>query len=326
MPSTIADPLAFLYSAIEPSQFGYLAVGDGHEIWWEESGNPAGVPVLYLHGGPGAPGSAAHRRFFDPDFYRLVVFHQRGCGRSLPLARIEANTTWHLVADIERLRVHLGIDQWFVAGGSWGSCLALVYGETYPDRCLGFRLRGVSLGRASDIHWWWDGTSMLFPEAYDELMAVLSPEERDDPLPAFHKRLTDPSREVQLRAAQAIKLYSGRTVHVRENVAKQAEAFDPDLSLPMARLFAHYSVHRFFLENGQILRDLHRISHLPCVIVQGRFDVTTPAEGAWALHKAWPGSTIHMVSGAAHDELDEPLARILVQTHDAIKEQLRARE
>jgi proline iminopeptidase len=326
MPSSVAEmggeALGFLYPATEPDACGLLPVGDGHEIWWEASGNEAGVPVVYLHGGPGQASKSVHRRFFDPDFYRIVLFHQRGCGKSRPLASIEANTTWTLVEDIERLRRHLGIERWMVAGGSWGSCLALAYGETHPERCLGFRLRGVTLGRASDIGWWWNGTRMLFPDAYEALLAFLPEVERAHPMAAYCARLIDPDPAVYEPAARALKAFSGSTVHIRPQASSVADSERPEVAVPLSRLFAHYTRNHFFLRDNQLLDAVSVLTHLPCAIVQGRYDVTTPAEAAWTLHKAWPGSTIRIVAEAAHDELDPPLARAVFEAHEALKTRL----
>lgn len=314
--------LEFLYPGSEPDDCGMLPVGDRHELWWEASGDRRGVPVIYLHGGPGAPCRPIHRRFFDPHFYRIVLLHQRGCGRSTPLGSLRANTTDALVADLERLRDYLGIERWLVAGGSWGTCLALAYGQAHPQRCLAFRLRGVLLGRECDIDWWWNGTRMLFPDAYEDLLDFLPEAERADPRRAYCMRLTDPDPAVFVPAAGALKSFSARTVHLRPNAAKIAEAAVPEVAVPMSRIFAHYTLNRFFLEDDQLLRNLHRIRHLPCAIVQGRFDLTTPAAAAWALHRAWPGSSIRIVPDGAHDELDPPVARAVLEAHEALKADL----
>jgi proline iminopeptidase len=314
--------LEFLYPASEPDDCGLLPVGDRHSLWWEASGNRRGVPVIYLHGGPGVPCRPIHRRFFDPAFFRVVLMHQRGCGRSTPLGSLFANTTDILVADIDRLRAHLGIERWLIAGGSWGSCLALAYGQAHPQRCLGFRLRGVVLGRDCDIDWWWNGTRLLFPDAYEDLLGFLPEAERADPMRAYCTRLIDSDPTVSMPAARALKSFSARTVHMRPNAAKLAEADLPEVAVPMSRIFAHYTLNRFFLEDNQILRNLDRILHLPCAIVQGRFDVTTPAAGAWTLHRAWPGSSIRIVPEGAHDELDPPLARAVLEAHEALKASL----
>ncbi|MDB5367569.1 MAG: pip [Rhodospirillales bacterium] len=316
------DELSFLYPASEPDSCGLLPVGDGHEIWWEASGNPAGIPVIYLHGGPGLAARPVHRRFFDPAFYRIVLMHQRGCGKSRPLASIHANTTWTLVDDIERLRLHLGVERWLVAGGSWGSCLALAYGEAHPERCLGFRLRGVILGRVSDIAWWWNGTRMLFPEAYDDLLAFLPEAERHDPMSAYCGRLVDTDPRIYEPAARALKEFSGRTVHIRPNAATVEDASKPEIAVPLSRLFAHYTLNGFFLRENQLMQGLQKLVHLPCAIVQGRYDVTTPTEAAWTLHKAWPGSTVRIIAEGAHDELDPPLARAVFDAHEALKVKL----
>jgi proline iminopeptidase len=294
------DPLGFLYPEWDTHAEGYLAVGEGHQIWWEVSGNPAGRPVLLLHGGPGAPTGPFHRRFFDPRHFRLVVMHQRGCGKSTPIAELRGNTTQALVADIEALRAHLVIERWLVAGGSWGTCLALAYGEAHPERCAGFCLTGVSLGREVEIDWWWNGTRMIFPEAWDALIGWLPPHLRDDPLAGYYRQVTSPDPEICEEAAFNLCLFSAATVGVAPDPEAIARYRDPAVSLPLARLALHYNVNRFFLRPGQHLDELHRITHLPCTIVSGRYDVTTAAEGGWTLHKAWPGSTREVVGGAAH--------------------------
>lgn len=320
-PTDAAEPDAFsyLYPPIEPDASGSLDVGQGHSIWWEASGSPDGIPIIFLHGGPGAPSRPLHRRFFDPAAFRLVAMHQRGCGRSTPLAETRGNTTQALIADIEMLRDHLGIDRWAVTGGSWGSCLSLAYGETHPGRCLGFSLTGIVLNRAREMEWWWNGTRMLFPEAYDALVAHLPADDRDDPRLGYHRLLTNPDPAVHLPAAKALCLFSAATVQITPSAETLAAYEDPAVTLPLARLFVHYSVNRFFLNEGQLLRDVSRITHLPCFLVAGRYDVTTPPDAAWALHRAWPGSQLTIVREGAHGLGDPAMGRAFLAAAEALK-------
>jgi proline iminopeptidase len=311
-----------LYPEIAPSASGLLAVGDGHRIYWETSGNPAGVPVVFLHGGPGGGTRPIHRRFFDPAFFRIVLLDQRGCGRSEPWGSIEANNPTALVADLERLRRHLGIEQWAVAGGSWGSCLALLYGETHPERCLGFRLRGVFTGRAQEIDWWWRHIGTLFPDAFEAFAAVVPVDERHDLLAAFGRRTVDPDPRIHAPAVRALKLFSARTSTFRPDRDLINAAEDLHAALPLSRFFTHYCTHGFFLRDGQVIADLGRIAHLPCEIVQGRYDVVTPPATAWAVHRAWPGSAIDFVVEGNHSELEPAMMAALVAATDRLRKRL----
>jgi proline iminopeptidase len=313
------DPLDFLYPETEAEASGLLNVGDGHQLWWEACGNPAGVPVIYLHGGPGGATSPNMRRYFDPSHFRYVTIHQRGCGQSTPLAETQCNTTQTLIADIERLRIQLNIARWLVVGGSWGTALGIAYGESHPDSCLGFVLAGVTLGRDTDRHWWWHGTPKLFPEAFDAMIAVLPEESRSDPMAGFHTLLMNPDKAVHLPAARAICLFSAATVGLSPDPAVVARYDNPDLALPLARLFLHYSVNRHFLQPNQLLNDLSRIRHLPCAIQSSRYDVTTPPEAAWTLHKAWPGSTFNIVGQGAHSLSDPAVAKAFLDTVESMK-------
>lgn len=320
-PSAMAG-FDFLYPPIEPDARGRLDVGGGHSIWWEASGAADGVPVVFLHGGPGSPPRPFHRRFYDPDACRLIVLHQRGCGRSTPLAEVAGNDIGALIGDIEALRRHLGVDRWAVTGGSWGSCLALAYGEAHPERCLGFSLTGIVLNRQRENDWWWNGTRALFPDAYDGLLAPLSPEERADVRAAYHHRLMDADPAVHLPAARALCLFSAATVNRVPSAETIAAYEDPDVTLPLARLFVHYSVNRFFLAPDELLERLHRIAHLPAFLVAGRYDVTTPVESAWTLHKAWPGSELAIVADGAHGLQDESMARAFLAANESLKRRL----
>ncbi len=313
-----------LYPDITPFATGLLPVGSGHRIAWESVGNPEGVPILFLHGGPGGGIRPVHRRFFDPAFFRTVLLDQRGCGNSVPWASLKGNDSKTLVEDLERLRRHLGIERWALAGGSWGSCLALLYGETHPERCLGFRLRGVFTGRRQEIDWWWNGIAALFPEAFEELEASVGPAERDDLLAAYAGRTADPNPAIHGPAALALKRFSARTSTFEPDPTLIAGAGDLHAALPLARFFTHYCVNDFFVEDGQLIADLGRISHLPCEIVQGRYDVVTPPKTAWAVHRAWPGSRLTMVTAGNHTDLEPAMAEALVASTDRLRDRLAA--
>ena len=314
-----------LYPDIEPYESGLLPVGDGHRIYWETSGNPEGLPIVFLHGGPGGGARPANRRFFDPDFYRIVILDQRGCGRSEPWGSLVGNHAQALVDDLETLRLHLGIDSWAIAGGSWGSCLALLYGEQHPERCLGFRLRGVFTGRDEEIAWWWHGTQRLFPDAYEELALAVAPHERADLMAAYTRRTADPAAAIHVPAVQSLKRFSARTSTFRPDPAQVEAAANLHEALPLARFFTHYCSKGFFLEDGQILAQLGRIAHLPCEIVQGRYDVVTPAATAWAVHRAWPGSRLELVTEGNHAELEEAMTAAVLAATDRLRGRLAGR-
>jgi proline iminopeptidase len=300
-----------LYPPCEPYRTGMLAVDPLHRLYWEESGNPDGEPVLFLHGGPGGEAAPANRQLFDPDHYRIVLFDQRGAGRSMPLGDVRNNTTQHLVQDIERLRGMLGIDKWLICGGSWGSCLALAYGETHPEACSGFLLRGVLLGTVPEIDWFLSGIRTFFPEAHDEFIGWMSEEECADPLSAYMKVLFSTDRAAAMRAAQNWVRYARSCASLLPSpdaIASSANAS----SFGEGRLHAHYCAHRMFLDDEQLLQHLGRIAHLPAIIVQGRQDVICPPFSAYRLHRAWPGSRLHIIPGAGHSPTDPPLRNALV--------------
>lgn len=301
-----------LFPAIEPYARHFVEVGDGHTLYVEECGNPRGVPLLYLHGGPGNGFRPHNRRYYDPDRYRIVLFDQRGSGRSTPHAGAAHNTTQHLVADIETISARLGVDSWVIAGGSWGSFLALAYAEAHPARVRALLLRGIFLGRESEVAWWWTGTRQLFPDRWEALMTALSPQERGSPMAAFHRRLMDDDPATHLPAALALRTWSAWTVQFRGREEYVAGLADAAQSLPIARLFVHYCVNRFFVPEASLLAGLGAIAHIPAVIVQGRYDVVTPMRSAWDLHRAWPGSRLVVVNDANHS-IDEPdMARALI--------------
>jgi proline iminopeptidase len=318
----VAMTATALYPEIEPFRSGHLPVGDGHRIYWESCGNPSGLPIVFLHGGPGGGAKPGHRRFFDPDFFHAILLDQRGCGRSEPWGSLAGNDAAGLVGDLETLRRHLGIERWAVAGGSWGSCLALLYGEAHPERCLGFRLRGVFTGRAEEIAWWWHGTKALFPDAYEEFAAAVPASERGDLLTAYADRANDPNPAIHVPAVQALKRFSARTSTFRTDPALIDDAADIHESLPLSRFFTHYCRHGFFIEEGQILARIGRIAHLPCEIVQGRYDVVTPAVTAWEVHRAWPGSRLDLVTEGNHAELEPAMTAAVLAATDRLRDSL----
>ncbi|MCU1387345.1 MAG: pip [Ilumatobacteraceae bacterium] len=299
------------YPEIEPYESGLLDVGDGQQVWWETSGDPAGKPVVFLHGGPGAGTSPNHRRLFDPARYRIVLFDQRGCGLSRPHASeagfdLSANTTWHLVADMERLREHLGIDTWQVFGGSWGSTLALAYAETHPDRVTELVLRGIFTLRTTELDWFYEGgAAALFPDTWEAFLAPVPEAERGALIQAYHRLLDDPDPAVHGPAAVAWATWEGAGITLLPHPEVVARFADPTYALAFARIENHYFVNKGWFEDGQLIRDAQRIRHIPAVIVQGRYDVCTPPVTAWDLHRAWPEAHFVMVPDAGH-AYDEP--------------------
>ena len=293
-----------LYPEIEPFQTGFLDTGDGHQVYWELVGNPEGKPAVFLHGGPGGGCSPAHRRLFDPEKYCVLLFDQRGCGRSTPHASLDNNTTWDLVTDIERLRSMLGAEKWLVFGGSWGSTLALAYAQACPDSVSELVLRGIFTLRQHELDWFYQaGASYLFPDYWEDYLAPIPEDERDDLMAAYRRRLTGDNAEEQLRCAQAWSTWEGRTISLLPNA--DAEHFgDPHFALAFARIENHYFVHGGFMDEGQLIADVERIRDIPTVIVQGRYDACTPATTAWDLYRAWrplnPNLELHWVGDAGH--------------------------
>jgi proline iminopeptidase len=303
------ETLRSLYPAIESYNSGYLNVGNGHEIYFEESGNPKGKPAVFLHGGPGAGTDPKMRRFFDPRRYRIVLFDQRGSGKSRPHASLDHNTTWDLVADTERVREHLGIDKWLVFGGSWGSTLAIAYAETHPDRCTEIVLRGIFLLRKSELDWFYQnpqGAGSLFPDLWDQYVEPIPESERSDMMGAYYKRLTSSDPHVLRAAAEAWSVWEGATSYLRmkpEYITKFRE--DAAYAAAFARIECHYFVNKgFFRSDNQLIEDVGRIRHIPTVIVQGRYDVVCPARSAWDLHKAWPEADLRIVVDAGHSAFE----------------------
>lgn len=315
-----------LFPAIEPYSRGFLQRDGGHEIYWEQSGNPEGVPVVFLHGGPGAGCAPFHRRFFDPAHYRIVAFDQRGAGRSRPHAEIRDNTTAHLIADIEALRRMLEIERWLVFGGSWGAALALAYGIRHAGCCTGFVLRGVFLGRPEEGDWFLHGMGRFFPEARRNFIGLIPETERENLLGAYLARLLDPDPDVHLPAAHAWMTYetSCSTLRPATNGPQPQRTTANPGALSLARIGAHYFAHGFFLNDTPILENLAPIVHLPAVIVQGRYDMVCPITTADALAAAWPGSKIVVIPDAGHSALEPGICAALVAATEEFKRRLRA--
>jgi proline iminopeptidase len=307
-----------LYPPIEPYRTGTLPVSDLHTLYFEEVGNPAGRPVVFLHGGPGGGIDDDYRRYFDPAKWRVVLFDQRGCGRSTPHAELRDNTTWTLVADVERLRALLGIDKWVVFGGSWGSTLSLAYAETHPERCLGLILRGIFLLRRRELLWFYqEGASWLFPDAWEQYLAPIPEVERGDLMSAYYRRLTSDDPDVRLAAARAWSIWEGSTSKLFVD-PRLVERFAGDrFAEAFARIECHYFVHGAFLRSDtQLLDDAGRIAHLPGVIVQGRYDVVCPAASAWELHRRWPRAELKLIPDAGHSMSEPGIIDALVQATD----------
>jgi proline iminopeptidase len=290
-----------LYPEIEPYSSGMLDVGDGHSLYWERSGTPGAKPAVFLHGGPGGGISPDHRRQFDPSKYDVLLFDQRGAGRSTPHANLDANTTWHLVDDIERLRTMCGVDKWMVFGGSWGSTLSLAYAQTYPERASELVLRGIFLFGQSELDWLYKyGASELYPEGWDEFLAPLPQDERSDPIEAYRRLLTGDDQELKLRAAKAWSRWEGVTVTLLPDQAMLDEFTEDHHAIAVARIENHYMANRGWLEEGQLLRGVEKLRGIPAVIVQGRHDCCTPPRAAWELKKAWPEIDLNIVADGGH--------------------------
>jgi proline iminopeptidase len=310
-----------LYPKIEPYDSGMLDVGDGHRLYYEQSGNPDGTPVIFLHGGPGAGSNPAHRRFFDPAFYRIVIFDQRGAGRSRPFASLDCNTTDHLVGDIEQLRILLNIESWLVFGGSWGSTLALVYALRHTKRCLGLVIRGIFLGSSEELDWFLYGIRMVFPEAWRRFVEYIPQPEQDDLLTAYHTRLIDPSPDVHMPAAA---YWAGYETSCSNLLSSPSEA-PPQASsgaLSLARIEAHYFVNDVFIRDTEILDGVQALRHLPCIVVQGRYDMVCPIKTADALVRAWPEIDYRIVPDAGHSAMEPGIRSQLVRATESMKERI----
>lgn len=303
-----------LFAPIEPYHRGQLVVPGGHALYYEEAGSRDGKPALIVHGGPGGGSNSTMRRFHDPSRYRIILFDQRGCGRSTPYASLDANTTWDLVADMERLRVHLGIERWQLMGGSWGSTLSLAYAQRHPERVHELILRGIFLLRQSELDWFYrDGANWLFPEAFEAFISLLAPDERADPVAAYYRRLTHADRRIQLEAARAWSVWEGSTLALRPDPERIALFRADSYALAFARIECHYFVNRGFMDyDGQLLAEAPSLAGIPGVIVHGRYDVVTPFRSAWDLHRAWPGSDLRLVPDAGHAMTEPGIVRELV--------------
>jgi len=312
------DPTTWLYPVPTPYKTGRLAVTKRHEIYFEESGNPKGKPVVFLHGGPGGGTVPAHRRFFDPRRYRIVLFDQRGCGQSTPYASVEDNGTWELVSDMERIRTELAIERWQVFGGSWGSTLALAYAEKHPERVSELVLRGIFLLRKKEIDWFYqEGANAIYPDAWAPYEAAIPTSERKDYLKAYYKRLMSEDPAVHMPAARAWSVWEGSTSKLLPDDAFAASFGADATTLAFARIEAHYFHHKgFFDADDQLLRDVDKIRKIPGTIVQGRYDVVCPLMSAYDLHKAWPESELMIVPDAGHSAFEPGISRALVATTD----------
>ena len=307
-----------LYPPLQPYHSDKLPVSELHTLYYEESGNPDGKPVVFIHGGPGGGCPPIYRQFFDPHQWRIILFDQRGAGQSTPRAELRENTTWDLVADIEKIRDHLAIDQWFIFGGSWGSTLALAYSQTHPDRCLGLILRGIFMLRQKEIQWFYQyGASEIFPDAWASYLKPIPPEERHDLVGAYYKRLTSPDPQIRLEAAQAWSVWEGSTSRLIPSAASKVSFARPEFAEAFARIECHYFVNKgFFATENQLLENIDRIRHLPAVIVQGRYDVVCPMTSAWELHQAWPEAKFVLVPEAGHSAFEPGIQTELLNATD----------
>ncbi|MFO1088559.1 MAG: prolyl aminopeptidase [Hyphomicrobiales bacterium] len=310
------------YPELQPYRTGYLPVGDGHSIYFEECGNPRGKPVVMVHGGPGGGSNAFMRRLHDPSVYRIVLFDQRGAGKSTPQASLVANTTWHLVADMEKLRDHLGIDRWQVFGGSWGSTLSIAYAETHPDRVSELILRGIFLLTRREIEWFYqEGASWLFPDAWDRYLEPIPEAERADMIAAYYRRLTGDDPVERLRCARAWSQWEGSTISLLPDEARVARFGVDDFAITFASIECHYFVHGGFMEHdGQLLTNAHRLKDIPGVIVHGRYDVCTPPANAWRLKKVWPEVDLKFIADAGHTMTEPGIVHELVLATDRFRD------
>src|SRR5438270_2028281 len=313
--------LRTLYDPIEPFDTGRLKVSDVHEIYYEQCGNPNGKPVVFLHGGPGGGLTPEYRQFHDPNAYRIVLFDQRGSGKSTPHASLEENTTWDLVADIEKLREHLGIEKWQVFGGSWGSTLSLAYAETHPDRATELVLRGIFLCRPKEIKWFYqEGASWIFPDVWEEYEKAIPSEERGDFVSAYYGRLTSEDERVRLEAARAWSVWEGSTSKLFFDYSMIEKFAEPEFALAFARIECHYFMNNaFFPTENYLVENVEKIRHVPAVIVQGRYDVVCPMRSAWDLHRAWPEAELRVVPDAGHSATEPGIIAALVEATDRFK-------
>jgi proline iminopeptidase len=317
-----SSELRGLYPPIEPDYTHFLPVSERHTLYVEASGNPHGKPVIFLHGGPGGGTVPLYRQFFDPQKWRIILFDQRGCGRSRPHAELAENTTWDLVEDIETIREHFGIDAWVVFGGSWGSTLALAYAQTHPQRCRGLILRGIFTLRPEEIHWFYQsGASYLFPDAWETYLAPIPPEEQDDLLLAYHRRLTHEDPQVRLEAARAWSIWEASTSKLIPDAALMEKFGEAEFAIAFARIECHYFMNNgFFEQPNQLIAQADRLRSIPGVIVQGRYDVVCPMKTAWELHRTWPEAEFITVPDAGHSVTEPGITHALITASDRFAE------
>ena len=312
-----------LYPETEPYDSGHIRVSDVHQLYYEQCGNPNGKPVVFLHGGPGAGLIPDYRRFFDPDAYHVILFEQRGAGRSTPHASLDDNTTWHLVQDIETIREQFGIEQWLVFGGSWGSTLSLAYAETHPERVRGLVLRGIFLCRPKEIRWFYEdsqGASAIFPDKWEEYVRMIPEDERGDMINAYYRRLTSDDESVRLDAAKAWAVWEASALKLLPDKSLIEEFAEADKALAVARIECHYFVNNCFFEtDNYLLEHVDRIRHIPAVIVHGRYDVVCPAMNAWDLHRAWPEAKLEIIPDAGHAATEKGIVDALVRATDSFR-------
>lgn len=317
------ETLRNLYPEIEPYETGRLQVSPVHELYYELCGNPNGKPVVFLHGGPGAGLIPDYRRFFDPQAYRVILFDQRGAGRSTPHASLDDNTTWCLVEDIERIREHFGVDQWLVFGGSWGSTLSLAYAEAHPERVRALVLRGIFLCRPKEIRWFYEdsqGASAIFPDSWEPYLRVIPEAEREDMIRAYYRRLTSDDESVRFEAAQAWSTWEASVLKLRPDQALINEFTEPEKAIALARIECHYFVNNCFFEtDNYLLEHVDRIRHIPAVIVHGRYDVVCPFMNAWDLHRAWPEASLEIIADAGHAATEPGIADALIRATDSFR-------
>tara|TARA_Y100001970_G_scaffold255815_1_gene332898 strand:- start:29984 stop:30952 length:969 start_codon:yes stop_codon:yes gene_type:complete len=308
-----------LYPPIEPYENGMLPLDGTHSMYWEQSGDPAGIPILFLHGGPGAGATTVHRRFFDPANYRIVIFDQRGAGRSVPRGNLSNNTTAHLIEDIEHLRDHLNVSKFILFGGSWGSTLAIAYAQAYPENCLGLIVRGIFLGRQSEVNWFLYGLRRIFPEPWRDFASALPENERGNILENFYRRLLNPDPAVHLPAARAWSRYEGACSTLQPSPETVAAFGDDSIAFALARIETHYFSNDNFLSDNALLENMSRVQDLPCLIIQGRYDMICPIVTADELHRAWVGSEMVIVPDAGHSAMDPGVREALVRATEQYK-------
>ncbi len=312
-----------LYPDIRTNQTYQLQVDDSHTLYIEESGDPQGIPILFLHGGPGAGTSSFDRRFFDPDKYRIILFDQRGAGQSKPHASLNDNSTSHLIADIEKIREYLKVEKWALFGGSWGSTLALIYAQAFPQRVLGMILRGIFLCRPQDLEWFYQcGADRIFPDYWQDYLAPIPKAEQGKMIQAYYRRLTGANELAKMAAAKAWSQWEGRCATLRPNPDVVHHFVEPHMAVSLARIEAHYFINKAFLEPDQILRDAHRLNDIPGTLIHGRYDMVCPLDGATALHNAWPASKLHIIRDAGHSSREPSVMDALVKATDDLAEQL----